>query len=150
MAAVNNMNQNIHATQEALQQFLANQRRQPQGLSSHKSHKNQNIQANQQWPSSKNPCNIGSAMSIKNGARASKETTELEKAETLTLNMLKTFRGREAAQRINFVGRLFDTITQAKFIDVFSDTYYPEQICEQKCPRVHEFEVRQRLDSEGM
>ena len=92
---------------------------------------------------------------IKNGAKAFKGTTELEKEEAWTLNILKTFRAMEvpenhwvrlascmleeeagfwweAVQRTNFVGRQFDTITWAEFIDVFNNTYYPDQVREQK------------------
>ena len=38
----------------------------------------------------------------------------------------------EAAQRSNFVGREFNTITWEEFIDVFNVMYYPEQLREQK------------------
>ena len=92
---------------------------------------------------------------IKNGAKAFKGTTDLEKAEAWTLNMLKSFRAMEvpeahwvrlascmfeegvafwwdSAQRSSFVGREFDTITWGEFIDVFNVKYYPEQFREQK------------------
>ena len=96
---------------------------------------------------------------IKNGAKAFKGTTEPEKAEAWTLNILKSFRAMEvpeihwvglascmleeearfwceAVQWTNFMNRQFDTITWAEFMGVFNNTYYPEQVREQKA---HEF-----------
>ena len=84
-----------------------------------------------------------------------KGTTDTEKAEAWTLNMLKSFRAMEvpeahwvrlascmfeeaaafwwdSAQRSNFVGREFNTISLGEFMDVFNLKYYPEQIREQK------------------
>ena len=90
---------------------------------------------------------------IKNGAKAFKGMKEPEKAEAWTLNMLKSFWAMEvpgnhwvrlascmleeeagfwweAVQRTNFVNRQFDTITWVEFMDVFNNTYYPEQVHE--------------------
>lgn len=38
----------------------------------------------------------------------------------------------EAIQRISIVGRQVDTVTWVEFIDVFNNSYYLEQVCEQK------------------
>ena len=164
MAALENMNQNFQANQVALQQILANQGGQPQGPQLP-----QEPNVPQDPPEvaeiAENPVPLVMPQSqyglftlekfIKNGAKAFKGTTEPEKAEAWTLNILKTFRAMEvpenhwvrlascmfeeeagfwweALQRTNFVGRQFDTITWAEFIDVFNNTYYPKQVCEQK------------------
>ena len=50
----------------------------------------------------------------------------------------------EAVERTNFVNRQFDTITWAKFKDVFNNTYYPEQVRE---PKAREFKnLKQEKD----
>ena len=92
---------------------------------------------------------------IKNGAKVFKGTTDPEKAEAWTLNMLKSFRAMEVpkahwvrlascrledaaafwwetAQRSSFAGREFDTITWEEFLDAFNVMYYPDQMREQK------------------
>ena len=145
MAALENMNQNFQANQVALQQILANQGGQPQ-----------EPQLPQEPNVPQDPPEVAEIAKnlvlpvmpqpqyglftlekfIKNGAKAFKGTTEPEKAEAWTLNILKTFRAMEvpenhwvrlascmleeeagfwweAVQRTNFVGRQFDTITWA-------------------------------------
>ena len=137
MVAIDNMNQNFQANQVALQQILANQGGLPQGPQLP-----QKPNVPQDPPEvaeiAENPVPLVMPQSqyglftlekfIKNGAKAFKGTTELEKAEAWTLNILKTFRAMvvpknhwvrlascmleeeagfwwEAVQRTNFVGR---------------------------------------------
>ena len=92
---------------------------------------------------------------MKNGAKIFKGTTDPEKAEAWTLNMLKSFRAMEvpeehwvrlascmfeesaafwwdAALRSDFVDREFNTITWEEFMEVFNVKYFPEQLRDKK------------------
>ena len=87
---------------------------------------------------------------MKNVAKVFKGTTDPEKAEAWTLNMLKSFRAMEvpevhwvrlatcmleeaaaflweAAMRSDFIGRELNTITWMEFMEVFNVMYFPEQ-----------------------
>ena len=150
---LNNMAQGFEATQAAINQLLANQVGEPAMAPAD--------QIPEPPIAVEVPVqnHIGNHYTlekfIKNGAKVFTGTTDPEKAEAWTLNLLKSFRAMEvpeahwvrlascmfeeatafwwdSTQRSNFVGREFNTITWGEFMDIFNVKYYPELIREQK------------------